>query len=283
MHSPRPNDEAFNAGEAMTLATGGYPGPSLGGPGRDGRGVATDLESATTCPSQGVLLSVVIPIYNECKTIETVIERVRAANVYAELIIVDDGSNDGTRDVLRRLEQASDVRVIYHDINRGKGAALRTGFAHCRGHVVVIQDADLEYDPCEYPRLIEPIVQGKADVVFGSRFLGYGAHRVLYFWHSVGNRVLTTLSNMFTDLNLTDMETCYKVFRVEVIREILPTLKQQRFGIEPELTAKVARRGYRIYETAISYSGRTYKEGKKIGWKDGIKALWCIVRYSRWD
>ncbi len=228
-------------------------------------------------------LSVVIPVYNERQTLEEIIRRVRAVPIAKEIILVDDGSRDGTRDLLRTLEPEPDLKILFHEKNRGKGAALKTGFAQATGDIVLVQDADLEYDPAEYPRLIQPILEGKADVVYGSRFLGDGAHRVLYFWHYLGNRVLTCLSNMFTNLNLTDMETCYKVFRRAVIREITPTLKQARFGIEPELTAKVARRGWRIFEVPISYAGRTYQEGKKIGWRDGLKALWCIIRYSKWD
>ncbi|HXG09543.1 MAG TPA: glycosyltransferase family 2 protein [Gemmataceae bacterium] len=230
----------------------------------------------------GLRLSVVIPVYNEAATIAETIRAVRAVPIAKEIIVVDDGSTDGTREVLATLG-GEDLRIIFHEKNQGKGAALTTGFRHVRGDIVIIQDADREYDPAEYPRLIQPIVEGKADVVYGSRFLGDGTHRVLYFWHYVGNRLLTTLSNMFTNLNLTDMETGYKVFRREVIEAIAPTLKQKRFGIEPELTAKVARRRYRIYETAISYAGRTYSEGKKIGWRDGLKALWCILRYWKWD
>jgi glycosyltransferase involved in cell wall biosynthesis len=228
-------------------------------------------------------LSVVIPIYNEIETLTEIIRRVRMVPVSKEIILVDDASKDGTRELLKALEGEADLRIFYHEKNLGKGAALKTGFRHVSGDIVVIQDADLEYDPAELPRLIQPIVEGKADVVYGSRFLGNGAHRVLYFWHYLGNRFLTMLSNMFTNLNLTDMETCYKIFRREVIQEIVPKLKQNRFGIEPELTAKVARRRCRIYEVAISYAGRTYEEGKKIGWRDGLKALWCIIRYWKWD
>lgn len=233
-----------------------------------------------------LLLSVVIPVYNERDSLLKLLERVREVPVRKELILVDDGSKDGTRDILRELESRPEVdpfnetRILYHDRNQGKGRALRTGFAAARGDIIVIQDADLEYDPAEIPRLLQPIVEGKADVVFGSRFLGDYSHRVLYYWHYLGNKVLTTLSNCFTNLNLTDMETCYKVFRREVMRDILPKLKQNRFGFEPEVTAKIARRHYRIYEMAISYSGRTYDQGKKIGWRDGVKALWCIVRYG---
>lgn len=231
----------------------------------------------------GFRLSVVVPIYNERESLEEILRRVRAVPIPKEIVLVDDASTDGTREILQRLEASADLKILYHAKNRGKGAALRTGFAHATGDVVVIQDADLEYDPAQYPELIQPIVEGKADVVFGSRFLAGGPHRVLYFWHYVANRMLTTLSNMFTDLNLSDMETCYKVFRREVIQTILPTLKQDRFGIEPELTAKVARRNYRIYETGVSYSGRTYQEGKKIGLRDAFQALWCILRYWKWD
>lgn len=231
----------------------------------------------------GLLLSVVVPIYNEKDTLHEILARIRAAPIPKEIILVDDGSTDGTRKLLADLEGQPDLRIVLHEKNQGKGAALRTGFAHAQGSIVLVQDADLEYDPVEYPQLIQPIVQGVADVVYGSRFLAVGPHRVLYFWHSVANQVLTMLSNMFTDLNLTDMETCYKVFRREVIQDILPTLKQNRFGIEPELTAKVARRNYRVYEIGISYFGRTYAEGKKIGLRDALKALWCILRYWKWD
>jgi glycosyltransferase involved in cell wall biosynthesis len=226
------------------------------------------------------LLSVVIPVYNEQATIEHLVECVRRVPLPMEIIIVDDCSTDKTRELLERYADAEDIRVILHTTNKGKGAAVRTGFEHIRGSVVIVQDADLEYDPAEYPRLVQPIIEGKADAVFGSRFLGYGPHRVLYFWHYLGNCVLTTLSNMFTNLNLTDMETCYKVVRADVLAKIVPRLKQNRFGFEPELTAKLARCQARIYEVAISYSGRTYQEGKKIGWRDGLQAIWCIVRYG---
>jgi glycosyltransferase involved in cell wall biosynthesis len=194
--------------------------------------------------------------------------------------VVDDGSRDGTRELLVELERNADplpFRLVLHDVNRGKGAAVRTGLAAGTGDVLLIQDADLEYDPREYPRLLQPILEGEADVVFGSRFLG-GPHRVLFFWHSLGNRFLTTLSNMLTDLNLSDMETCYKVFRREMLEGV--ELRSNRFGIEPELTARMAHRGARIYEVPISYSGRTYAEGKKIGWKDGVSAIWAILRYN---
>jgi glycosyltransferase involved in cell wall biosynthesis len=233
-----------------------------------------------------IVLSVVIPVYNERATLLELVDRVRAVPIRKQIILVDDGSRDGTRDVLRELEAnpAEDalntIKIVFHEQNRGKGAALRTGFQHSTGQLVIVQDADNEYDPSEYPRLLQPLVERKADVVYGSRFLGDYSHRVLYYWHYLGNRFLTTLSNCFTNLNLTDMETCYKVFRSEVIKDILPTLKQDRFGFEPEITAKVARRQLRIYEQSISYSGRTYEQGKKIGWRDGFQALWCIVRYA---
>ena len=224
-------------------------------------------------------LSIIIPCYNEAKTIRQVVERVRAApGPEREIIVVDDASRDGTRDLLRTQIAPLVDRIIYHDVNRGKGAALRSGFAAATGDVVIPQDADLEYDPQEYPRLLQPILDGKADVVFGSRFLGGDAHRVLYFWHMVGNRFLTLFSNMATNLNLTDMETCYKVFRREVLQKV--TIEENRFGFEPEITAKVARLGVRIYEVGISYSGRTYAEGKKIGWRDGFRAIWVIIKYN---
>jgi glycosyltransferase involved in cell wall biosynthesis len=225
------------------------------------------------------LLSVVMAVYNEVDTVEEVIRRVRACGIPCELIVVDDGSTDGTRAVLDKYRDQNDLKLILHETNQGKGAALKTGFGHARGDVVLIQDADLEYDPSEYSRLIQPIVEGQADVVFGSRFIG-DSHRVLYFWHSAANRFLTLLSNLSTNLNLSDIESCYKVFRREIIEQITPTLKETGFGIEPELTAKVARiPGVRIYERPISYSGRTYAQGKKIGWRDGFRALWCILRY----
>jgi glycosyltransferase involved in cell wall biosynthesis len=223
------------------------------------------------------LLSVVIPCFNEAATILDLLERVRSAPVASkQIIVVDDGSSDGTRALLQGL-QADDLTVLLHERNRGKGAALATGFAAARGEICIVQDADLEYDPAEYPLVIGPIVQGKADVVFGSRFQGAAPHRVVYFWHRVGNGVLTLLSNMLTDLNLTDMETCYKAFRTEIIQAI--RIREQRFGFEPEITAKLARRRCRIYEVGISYYGRTYDEGKKIGWKDGVRAIWCILKY----
>jgi glycosyltransferase involved in cell wall biosynthesis len=227
----------------------------------------------------GFKLSVVIPVYNERAWLTEVVRRVRAVSIPKEIIVIDDCSTDGTRELLRTMESADDLCILYQPVNRGKGAAVRAGLAHASGDVVLIQDADLEYDPAEYPRLIQPILDGRADVVFGSRFIG-DQHRVLYFWHSVANRILTTLSNMFTNLNLTDMETCYKVFRRDVVHGM--AIKSDRFGIEPELTAKVARRrnpAWRVFEVPISYSGRTYEEGKKIGLKDAFIALYCIVRY----
>ncbi len=222
-------------------------------------------------------LSVVMPCFNERATIETVVKAVLESPFTAELLVVDDGSTDGTRDFLETVQDER-VRVILQPRNQGKGAAVRTGFAAATQPYVIIQDADLEYDPSEYGEILAPILEGKADVVFGSRFLTGRARRVLYFWHSVGNKMLTGFSNMFTNLNLTDMETCYKAFRREVVESI--ELEEDRFGIEPELTAKVAAGGWRIYEVGISYSGRTYDDGKKIGWRDGIRAIFCIVAYS---
>ncbi|MDR1789063.1 MAG: glycosyltransferase family 2 protein [Opitutaceae bacterium] len=224
-------------------------------------------------------LSVVIPCYNERATIRKIVEAVRAAPVEEkEIIVVDDCSRDGTRDILRDEIAPLVSRVIYHEVNQGKGAALRTGFAAATGDVVIVQDADLEYDPQEYPRLLKPILDGKADVVFGSRFAGGEAHRVVYFWHMQGNRFLTMLSNMFTNLNLTDMETCYTLFRREIIQKI--QIRENRFGFEPEITAKVARLDCAIYEVGISYYGRSYKEGKKIGWRDGVRAIFAILKYN---
>jgi glycosyltransferase involved in cell wall biosynthesis len=229
---------------------------------------------------EGFKLSVVIPVYNEERWLREIIRRVRAVPIPKEIILVDDCSTDGTRKILdEEISKIPDCRVILHDHNQGKGAGLRTGFKHATGDVVIVQDADLEYDPAEYPRLLQPIIEGKADVVFGSRFIGDN-HRVLYFWHYVANKFLTMMSNFFTNLNLTDMETCYKVFRREVIQGI--NLKSNRFGFEPEVTAKVAKKKnppWRIYEIPISYSGRTYEEGKKIGMKDAFNALYCIIRY----
>jgi len=227
-----------------------------------------------------VKLSVVIPVFNELNTIREIIERVRETPYDKEIVIVDDFSTDGTRDILKGLENESDIRICYHTVNMGKGAALRTGFANVAGDIVIVQDADLEYDPGEYGALIEPIIDDRADVVYGSRFMG-GPRRVLYFWHTVGNRILTLVSNMMTNLNLTDMETCYKVFRREVIDKI--TIKSNRFGVEPEITAKIAKLGVRVFEIPISYNGRQYSEGKKIGWKDGVSAMLSIFRFRLFD
>jgi len=224
-------------------------------------------------------VSIVIPCYNEAATLEQVVDKVLAAPVAnMEVIVVDDGSTDASAELLRDKIEPRVARVLRHERNQGKGAALRTGFAAARGEIVLVQDADLEYDPRDYPRLLQPILEDRADVVFGSRFTGGESHRVLYFWHSVMNKLLTLLSNMLTDLNLTDMEVCYKVFRRSVLERI--TIEEDRFGFEPEITAKVAKQGWRIYEVGISYSGRTYEEGKKIGWRDGVRAVWCIVKYN---
>lgn len=222
-------------------------------------------------------ISIVIPVYNEAATIVQIYDRVRQVALEKEIIIVDDGSQDGTRDQLRRIDEPG-TKIILHEKNRGKGAALRTGFRAVTGDVVIVQDADLEYDPQDYHKLLKPIVEGKADVVYGSRFVGGDQHRVLFFWHMVGNRLLTLLSNMLTNLNLTDMETCYKVFRSDVLRQV--EVEEDRFGFEPEITAKVAKLDIRIYEVGISYAGRNYHEGKKIGWRDGVSALRCILKYN---
>jgi len=224
-------------------------------------------------------VSIVIPCFNEAETLEQLIESVRSSPLQQiEIVLVDDGSTDGTRELVRTKLEGRIDRVIFHERNRGKGAALRSGFAASTGDVVLVQDADLEYDPRDYGRLLQPIFEGKADVVFGSRFAGGESHRVLYFWHAVVNRMLTIFSNVFTGLNLTDMEVCYKAFSREVVDRI--TIEENRFGFEPEITAKVARLGCRIYEVGISYAGRTYAEGKKIGWKDGVRAIWCVIKYN---
>lgn len=235
------------------------------------------------------VLSVVVPIYNEEETLRNIVERIRRVPINKEVVLVDDCSQDRSRELMQEIcdelrdDPHNSFRTCFHEQNQGKGAALRTGFAECTGDIVVIQDADLEYDPAEFPRLIQPIIEGNAEVVFGSRFLGDRPHRVLYYWHYVGNYVLTMLSNWFTNLNLTDMETCYKVFNRDVIAGILPTLRQNRFGFEPEVTAKIARRHHVVFEVSVSYSGRTYEQGKKIGWRDGVQALWCIIRYGMAD
>lgn len=243
------------------------------------------LLGQNACRQLGILsipkdfkLSVVIPVYNERLYVREVIRRVEEVPIPKEIILVDDCSTDGTRDILREVERNQGHTVVYHEVNQGKGASLRTGFGRATGDVILVQDADLEYDPAEYPRLIQPILDNRADVVFGSRFIG-DCHRVLYFWHSIANRCLTMMSNIFTNLNLTDMETCYKVFRKEVLSGM--KLKSNRFGFEPEITAKIAKRrpSWRVYEVPISYSGRTYEEGKKIGLKDAFQAFYCIFRY----
>ncbi len=235
------------------------------------------------------LVTIVVPVYNEVATVERILGRIERASlpegIQREIVIVDDASHDGTAEKLRELSGSGRFRFLCHETNQGKGAALRTGFAEARGDIILIQDADLEYDPSEYTRLLEPILDGRADVVYGSRFLG-GPHRVLHFWHFVGNLLITTLSNMCTNLNLSDVETCYKVFRREVIESV--SFREARFGFEVEFTALVARRRYHVYETPVSYSGRDYSDGKKIGWRDGVRALVCIIKYnllppSGWD
>ena len=224
-------------------------------------------------------LSVVMPVYNESATVAEMIKKVLSQRPVQQLVIVDDASTDGTREELGRIaSDNSRVKVLSHSRNLGKGAALRSGFAHVTSPVVIVQDADTEYDPTEYYLVLNPILNGKADVVYGSRFLGAGSRRVLYYWHAVGNTILTTLSNMATNLNLSDMETCYKVFRREVVQQI--HIQENRFGFEPEITAKISKLGVRIFEVAISYNGRTYAEGKKVGWQDGVHALWCIFKYN---
>lgn len=225
-------------------------------------------------------ISVVMPCYNEINTIETIINRVLSVDLglEKELVIVDDMSTDGTREYLTALQNKNGISLVFHDVNRGKGAALRTGFANSNGDIIIIQDADLEYDPEEYTKLLKPILEDDADVVYGSRFVGSESHRVLYFWHSLGNRFLTLLSNVFTNLNLTDMEVCYKVFRKEILDVI--TLQEDRFGFEPEFTSKIAKHNFSVYEVGISYHGRTYAEGKKINWKDGVRAIYVIIKYG---
>ena len=226
------------------------------------------------------MISVVIPVYNEAKTIKEIIRRVQSVNLSKEIIVVDDTSTDGTREILDTLKEEEGLTIIFHQSNQGKGAALRTAFKQVKGSIVIIQDADLEYDPQEYGKLIRPIIEGKADVVYGSRFLG-GPHRVLFFWHYLGNKMITLLSNMLTNLNLTDMETCYKVFRAPLLEKF--TIESNRFGVEPEITAKLAKLKCKIYEVDISYSGRDYSEGKKINWKDGIAAFYWILKYNLWS
>jgi glycosyltransferase involved in cell wall biosynthesis len=223
-------------------------------------------------------LSIIMPVYNEVSTIEKIVSVVQSVPIEKEIIIVDDFSTDGTRQKLKAIGAQDGIQVLLHEKNQGKGAALRTGYAAAQNDIVIVQDADLEYDPREYPTIIAPILDGRADVVYGSRFIGGQSHRVLYFWHSIGNRFLTLLSNCLCDMNMTDMETCYKAFRRELIQSI--DIQENRFGVEPEITAKVAAMGARIYEVGISYSGRTYAEGKKINWKDGLRAIWCVLKYN---
>ena len=291
--SPLPSSSSLSWSDELNSMT-------LSGDDQERRETLLRILGESVCRHLGIyripddlVLSVVIPVYNERDTLREILHRVQSVAVPKQIILVDDCSTDGTRDVLKALAaEQPELTIVYHDQNQGKGAALRTGFRYATGQIVIVQDADLEYDPAQYPQLIQPIIEGKADVVYGSRFIGE-THRVLYFWHSLGNQFLTLLSNIFTNLNLTDMEVCYKVFRREVIQGI--TLKSNRFGFEPEVTAKVARftmpplegrpaRKCRVYEMPVSYSGRDYKEGKKISiWKDGPQALYCIIRYSYWD
>ena len=228
--------------------------------------------------NKDILLSVIVPCFNEIDTIEKVLKKIKNSSVTnKEIIVIDDFSKDGSREYLNTLID-DEITIKFHDRNKGKGAAISTGIEYAKGKIIIIQDADLEYDPAEYPNIINPIIANKADVVYGSRFKGGQPHRVVYFWHRVGNGFLTLLSNIFTDLNLSDMETCYKAFKSDVLKDL--NIEEKRFGFEPEITAKISKKDYRIYEVGISYYGRTYKEGKKIGWKDGIQAIWCILKYN---
>lgn len=249
----------------------------------DAGGQARAAASALGPFPADLLLSVVIPVYNERTTVTEIIRRARKSAIACEIIVVDDGSSDGTRELLHSLRPDPELRMIFHPANLGKGAALRTGFLEATGDIVIVQDADLEYDPADYPRLIAPILRNEADVVYGSRFLTKSGCRLPHLRNVLANRLLTGLSNMLTGLKLTDMETGYKVFRREIIQALAPRLRERRFGIEPELTARIARGGYRVREVGIRYQGRTYAQGKKIGWRDGLRALWCIARYWNWD
>ena len=237
-----------------------------------------DARKTSAPAKKSMVCSIVIPVFNEVRTIAELVERVEAVPIDKEIILVNDCSTDGTADVLNQLAQQKKVRILHHERNQGKGAALSTGFAVATGDIVIIQYADLEYDPDYYPKLIKPIVDGRADVVYGSRFVSGDSHRVLFFWHYLGNKLLTFISNCFTDLNLTDMETCYKIFRRDILQQL--QVEEKRFGFEPEITAKFAKMGCRVYEVGISYHGRSYLEGKKIGWKDGVWAFWCILKYN---